>query len=441
MCTVWSRRPSSRSRLIGVSALAFGMAMTPRLGFSQTVNQSSTQAPPNPSQTAPDTQQPSLLPEPVILGETMDRFVKRFGEGANQKDGFYPEFGRNMPGAGWIAIGPGYRRHLWSDQAVVNVSGSVSWREYTFGQARIEFPRLFDDHLTVGAQAQTEDWRQIAYFGAGQTSLLTARSQYGLRASDFAIFASMHPTPVVEVRVRGGVLPRPTVSTSSGWFNPGYPNVQDVFTDASAPGLTAQPGFWHADVALSVDKLNHPGHPTNGGLVYVSASIYRDRDLGQFSFDRYEAVAIQCLPIVADLWTIAVRGTVVASTTSGTNQAPFYFLPSLGGQNELRGYTDDRFHDRDLAAVNLESRWALFPHVDVAAFVDAGTIAPTLTALGRPGVLTSYGAGLRLHTTNTTMARLDVGRSSEGWRFLLKLSDSLSFSTLKRWATVLPLVP
>jgi len=49
-------------------------------------------------------------------------------------------------------------------------------------------------------------------------------------------------------------------------------------------------------------------------------------------------------------------------------------LPTLGGQNTLRGYPDFRFHDRDLVAVNVESRWAVSTQVDGAVFLDAGTV-------------------------------------------------------------------
>ncbi len=62
------------------------------------------------------------------------------------------------------------------------------------------------------------------------------------------------------------------------------------------------------------------------------------------------------------------------------NQVPFYLLPSLGGNNTLRSYDDYRFHDQNLAVVNVESRWGLWTHLDVALFLDAGNVAPE-----RPG--------------------------------------------------------
>ncbi len=149
----------------------------------------------------------------------------------------------------------------------------------------------------------------------------------------------------------------------------------------------------------------------------MTAAEYRDRDLGQFSFQRYEGTAIRHIALVAEEWTVVVRGSLIASETEGANQVPFYFLPSLGGEHALRGYPDFRFHDRDLAAVNAESRWAVWPHIDVAVFVDEGTVAAQLRSFRGDNILSSYGVGLRLHTRTATLIRFDVGRSTEGWRF------------------------
>ena len=116
-------------------------------------------------------------------------------------------------------------------------------------------------------------------------------------------------------------------------------------------------------------------------------------------------------------------------------------LPSLGGQNTLRGYRDYRFHDRDLLALSAESRWALTTHVDGAVFLDAGTVAPRVDDFRLSRLKTSYGVGVRVHTRTTTLGRFDVGHSREGWRFLFKLNDPLELKRSSRRSTVAPFVP
>ena len=114
-------------------------------------------------------------------------------------------------------------------------------------------------------------------------------------------------------------------------------------------------------------------------------------------------------------------------------------MPTLGGSNTIRGYSEYRFHDRNLLVVNVESRVALSRHVDVVGFVDAGNVAARASDLNLDK--TSYGAGLRLHAQRSTFARLDVARGSEGWRFFFRPSDPLHLSRLSRRTAPLPFVP
>jgi hemolysin activation/secretion protein len=115
-------------------------------------------------------------------------------------------------------------------------------------------------------------------------------------------------------------------------------------------------------------------------------------------------------------------------------------MPSLG-QAVLRGFDTGRFHDRNLIAINLESRWAIFQHLDLAVFGDFGQVAPRFGDLNRSDLESSYGVGLRLHTGARTFFRLDAARpNGGGWRMVLKLYESLRSSKEQRWNTVVPVV-
>jgi outer membrane protein assembly factor BamA len=121
---------------------------------------------------------------------------------------------------------------------------------------------------------------------------------------------------------------------------------------------------------------------------------------------------------------------------------PFYLLPSLGGKNTLRGYYDYRFHDRDMEVLNAESRWGLFTHLDAAVFFDAGKVASQASDLDFSHMRTSYGFGFRVHTRQSTVGRVDLGHSQEGWRVVFKFSDPFKRSTLSGGRTeVIPFVP
>ena len=55
---------------------------------------------------------------------------------------------------------------------------------------------------------------------------------------------------------------------------------------------------------------------------------------------------------------------------------PFYLLPQLGGNFELRGFNQYRFSDNNAFMAALEHRWYVFSGLEMAAFVDAGKTVP-----------------------------------------------------------------
>jgi hypothetical protein len=382
-----------------------------------------------------------LIAEPQLLRKMVNASDGSMNGGGDRNDGPYVEYGNMITGAGWISAGPGYRRHVLDGRALVDLSASVSWNLYKVAQARFELPRLAHERLSLGAQAIYEDLLQVDYFGLGIDSRKGDRSAYRLNDTDLLGYATVRATSWLSVSGRAGWIHQPNLSTATG-RNVTVPNTIDTFSEVSAPGLRTQPSFLHADVSIAADWRDHPGHPTSGGLYRATAANYSDRDAGTNTFRRYEVEASQFIPLFTRNWVLAVHAWEVFSDTSSGHVVPFYLLPSLGGQNTLRGYYDYRFHDKDMQSFNAESRWALFAHVDVAAFVDAGKVASRAGDLDFKHLKKSYGAGLRVHNASSTLARLDIGHSTEGWRVLFKMTDPFKRSTpASGRSVVVPFVP
>jgi hypothetical protein len=397
--------------------------------------------PPSPTAATPPPETPGLLPEPSAISKGIAYADRKLNRGGEPRDGFYPEFGNMITGSGWISVGPGYRHHVLNRQARIDASGAISWNLYRMAQVHFEFPYLAKNHLLLGAQAIYQDMLRVNYFGFGDATAKADRSGYRLKGTDFLGYAQVNVTPSLAFNGRLGTVRSIDVSAISG-RHVTYPSTVDVFNEITAPGLTQQPNFLHADVSAVGDTRNHPGHPTRGGLYRVTAAAYSDRDAGKYSFRRYELEGAQFVPLAGDRWVIALHGWEVFSDTSSSSVVPFYLMPSLGGKNTLRGHMDYRFHDRNMQSFSAESRWALFTHLDAAIFADFGKVAPNAGGLNFKDLKTSYGAGIRLHNREYTFGRLDIGRSVEGWRILLQMSDPFKRSTLSGSHTaVIPFVP
>jgi len=384
-------------------------------------------------------QEGGIFREPESFGRGINYAIERFGGEGPEKDGFYPEFGNMITGSGWLSVGPGFRKHFFGNGGFFDASTAVSWRAYKMAQARVEFSRLAGNHVTLGSQVMWQDLTQVNYFGLGPDSSLSAASNFRLRNTDAMAYAGIR-LGHFSLNARAGWVPRPKVSSATGWHID-YPDTQLLFNDQQAPGIDARPNFVYGTLSIKIDTRDEPDHPSHGHFYRVAMEAFNDRNGGKYTFRRYEGEGGQYIPLAAKRWVLAFREWGVVSTAHADRTVAFYMLPSLGGQDTLRGYLDYRFHDRDLLALDAESRWALFDHVDAAVFLDTGTVAPRVGAFDLGGLKYSAGVGLRIHTRTNTIGRLDIGRSSEGWRFLFKMNEPFTLTRESPRTVIIPFVP
>lgn len=382
---------------------------------------------------------PALLPEPAWFTKAIARTLRAEREPQQgPREGFYPEFGHMVTGAGWVSIGPGYRTSLLDGRAVADVSAAVSWRGYKSAQATFELPNLAHRRLDLGVKTFWQDFTQIRFYGVGQATDEADVSDYRAHAVDVVGYATWRVSTRMRVLGSVGLLNRPGISSSTGPFDRDEPDTTQLFPDAPAASLARQPRFVHLGAMVLSDTRDTPGHARKGRLYRAAWTTYRDVTGGAWSFDRYDLETVRFIPAGARA-VVVLHWWGSFTNTADTGQVPFYLMPSLGGNNTLRGYDDYRFHDRHMMVANVESRWALMPHVDGAVFLDAGNVGPRLADLDLDR--TSWGVGVRIHNVRTTLVRIDIGHSEEGWRFLLRLNDVLRLGRLSRRMEVVPFAP
>ena len=383
-----------------------------------------------------------LLDEPRPLAKGLDFAGRRLsagGDGGKPKTGFYPELGNMVTGAGWISAGLGFRHLLLDERVLVEATSGISWRAYKMAQVRIELNRLARGRMAIGTQVRWQDLTQITYFGEGSHSRQLDRSEYRLESLNHVGYVTVWPRAWLALNGRVGWLSGPHLRRPAGTFLRGNPPVDQIFPNDKVFQLAEQPDYVYGETGVTADTRDEPGYPTRGGFYRALWTRYSDRDAGRFSFQRYEGEAAHFIPLADRNVVVALHGWVLGTTTANGQQVPFYLLPSLGGANTLRGFSDYRFHDRHLAVVNAETRVAIFEHIDAVAFLDAGNVAARFGDLNL--ARTSYGMGIRVHGDESTYARLDVARSVEGWRVVFRLNDPFGYSRLRKRTAQAPFTP
>ena len=340
------------------------------------------------------------------------RILERFQSGVF---GFHPLMGGLATGAGF-ALGTEYR-HSFADNRIetsTRVQGSLK------GYKRFEFNvgshSLANGKLSLAFNARQSYSPQEDFFGIGKDSSASDRTNYTYNSRDLQASAAFRPTRWLETGTVAGTL---DTRTKAG-TDPRFPSTETVFDETTVPGLLAHPDYTYAGVFARSDTRDEPGNPREGHKVQVDWRNYRDRNSSGYSFNHFGAEAQQYIPFFNKRRVIALRARTSFSQTDDGNAVPFFLQPSLGGSEDLRGFREFRFRDRNMMVMNAEYRWEAFSGLDVALFTDAGKVFSSSREFNFADLEKSYGFGFRFNTAKSVFLRIDTAYGNEGTRLFVK---------------------
>ena len=329
------------------------------------------------------------------------------------REGFHPKFGSLTTGSGF-AYGLGWRdRDLFSNTGALEIFAAGSVKRYWATEARLTFPRLARNHLYLETWASHRDYPEEYFFGLGPDSARDDQSDYAIRTNHFGGRAGVRP---VEHLLVGGGLEYLTPRLGEGQSNK-YPTVTEEFPPSELPGLFPRADFLRSDAFVVVD-YREPRNPRKGGWYRIDFSHYDDRTAGQFTFNRIDADLRQFIGFLAGRRVIAVRLAVSTSDTNAGQTMPFYFMPTLGGNDTLRGFREYRFRAPHAILAQGEYRWEIWSGFDAALFYDAGKVANTRDDLDFEDLESDYGIGFRFNTNNGVILRVDAAFGSRDGKHL-----------------------
>lgn len=101
---------------------------------------------------------------------------------------------------------------------------------------------------------------------------------------------------------------------------------------------------------------------------------------------------------------------------SATGDVPFYKLPSLGGQNRMRGYFSGRYRDNFYGMVQAEYRQYIWKRLGVVAFAGVGNVSETIIDYNFSTLKYSGGIGFRFlfNKEQKVNLRMDIGFGNDG---------------------------
>ena len=336
--------------------------------------------------------QETVVPnEPDGLQRGLD-FVEARALHILTREGFYPKIGSLTTGSG-IALGLGYRdRDMFRQHGVAEFWGAGTFKSYWAIQARAAFPNIAGRRLSLEAIADLRDYPEESFFGLGPDSLREDAITFALRKAEITGRTSVRLAPALLVGGDVGIFSPKTVATdidyvhSRGWFEVDY---------------------------------RRPLYARSGGWYRVDFNHFDDQNNDRQSFERVDVDLRQFFGFLAERRVIAVRGAVSSTTRSaGSLEVPFYLMPTLGGNDSLRGFRNYRFRGRHALLLQAEYRFEIWSGLDGALFYDAGKVAMERANLNFKNLEKDYGFGFRFNTDAGVIMRVDAAFGSRDGKHL-----------------------
>jgi hypothetical protein len=320
------------------------------------------------------------------------------------------------------AFGIGYRRSdLLRDTLTARaaVAGTLAGALVVSGEAELNRLRRSPDTF-VTLYAKYERSPRMEFYGLGRDSSVDDRTRYLLNTLSGEVRAGYRFTRNLNVGVEflgGGAHTGPTSGQD-------VPSIETIFDATTAPGLFDDTTFLGYGGFAGYDTRDVPRGPRSGGFYGINFTRYVDLTGGRYTNRQLELEGQHFLPYFNATRVVALFARARFAYTGRDDRViPFYLLPKLGGNFDLRGFGPYRFHDNNAFMAAVEHRWYVFSGLEMALFVDAGKTVSDKGEIHLSGLNYSGGVGFRARVNDAVVLRFDVARSREGLRWIWSMSD------------------
>lgn len=350
--------------------------------------------------TAPVADAPTQAPaprtlEPAVLGPTASEQTLIGGllSSINSNaEGWTPRVGSVTSGSG-LALGGHYRAPIAGSRLFLDTEYLASIKGYQSALFDLSTRPLFGNRIVIGGGVRYTSLPQEDFFGFGAESSVDSHTSYERQGIDTRAWLAYTPRPGLEIRSTVGVLDAKIYSGEQ----PGVPSMDQVRWTQNFDSTTQSGRFLHAGVEATWDRRDNARNPSRGTFLRASLNRYACFTLGDRGVTRFDLDARTYVPVggFSGHDSLALRGAVSLTTSGADREAAFFLLPRLGGGGTLRGYETSRFVDAQAAFMSAEYRWQVRRKLQVVGFLDAGTVAASVSQFSGSRLHSAVGAGVR----------------------------------------------
>ncbi|MBN1492963.1 MAG: BamA/TamA family outer membrane protein [Candidatus Omnitrophica bacterium] len=325
------------------------------------------------------------------------------------------------------------RTDLFEDELTCDL-GSSSWYTYqpwngnTDMGTRLSFAKITEYEIYTALTARYQKYPRELFYGVGRHYSVANKYDYTAQETSLDyIIGKEEIFPMVNFEIGVGYS---KIDISDGRIK-GPANLS-AFPGITGRGINNISGadLFTYGASLIHDTRTDPLHPSDGGyekLIFAMNHGVDDDDNVQYWKLRGDAIRYLPLhkyfPKLSADKIIALRGMVEKNVGFDGDQIPFFDLARLDRQL-VRGYTTNRFLDKNALAFSAEYRYTIWRwkefKMNAALFYDFGWSFDSFSTLRGSEVKDSFGLALRVLLPGTNVIALEGARSDEGYEVLLK---------------------
>ncbi len=306
--------------------------------------------------------------------------------------------------------------------------------------------------------AQSISLNQLFFYGLGPGSLQASASVFGMTQTIAGANAIVPVSLTLNASLLGEVNGR--FVNLRGNHGESSPSIEQVFTEATAPGLTTQPAFVQLGEGLRLEPSLLNDHLQLDYLAQFQQ--YFAPSASRYSFRRYNLDLDHSIPLYHNAasygprvtngpdecaaalgatkcsaiqrnreGSVEFRALITESIASAGSVVPFYFQPTLGGSDVngnswLPSYPDYRFRAPDAFLLREAFEHSIWGPIGFAFSADQGKVALTRGDVDFQQLAHSFSVGLTLRAGGLPALSLAFAwGGSEGTHTIANVNPSL----------------
>jgi hypothetical protein len=346
--------------------------------------------------------------------------------------------------ASWRAAG--YMKLIHTPPVEIHVITPVAPEQggaSTTAPAKKKRTNLVHPYTVFNLYAQSISLNKINFYGLGNESTQAGASVFGMTQTIIggSVIKPVFEWPAISklnLALLGEVNGR--FVDLRGEYGQSFPSIETLYTNATAPGLSSQPGFIQLGEGLRIKpvladllQLNYLANfqqffaPSNSQYSFLRWTadlnhtfyLYGYTKSGQKNTDangpdQCAPTTETCAPVSHSRnlnGSVNFRLLLSESMTSGTSTVPFYFQQTLGGADidaapSLSSYQDYRFRAPNVLLLQGDFEHSIWGPVGFRFMADQGRVALTRGDIGFSHLKHSFATGLTLRAGGFPMVYL-----------------------------------